>query len=90
MHTVSSAGGAPCGWLGAAILNLVLTLCFYFPGMNHAFAVVIEAKADRRAERMARQIAAASGNVAALPPFRRKRHILPIIVAIGPHAVSVE
>ena len=32
----------------AALLNLLLTLCFWVPGVIHAFFVVSAAEADRR------------------------------------------
>lgn len=31
-----------------ALLNLLLTICFYVPGLIHALLVVNEKKADRR------------------------------------------
>jgi len=34
-----------------AVLNLFLTLLFYFPGMLHAILVVSEYKADQRAKK---------------------------------------
>jgi uncharacterized membrane protein YqaE (UPF0057 family) len=34
-----------------AVLNLFLTLLFYFPGMLHAVLVVNEYKADQRAKK---------------------------------------
>ena len=34
-----------------AVLNLLLTLCLWVPGMIHALFVVNETKADRRAKR---------------------------------------
>ncbi|MGI8687954.1 MAG: YqaE/Pmp3 family membrane protein [Thermomicrobiales bacterium] len=33
---------------GQAVLNLVLTLCFWVPGMIHAILVVNNAHADKR------------------------------------------
>lgn len=46
-----------CGKPILAVLNLALTLCFYFPGLIHALMVVSSHKADVRAERMAETIA---------------------------------
>jgi uncharacterized membrane protein YqaE (UPF0057 family) len=39
-----------------ALINLVLSLIFWFPGVIHAFLVVNEKKADKRAEKMAKMI----------------------------------
>ena len=36
-----------------AIVNVLLTLCLWLPGMIHAFFVVNESKADKRAKRYA-------------------------------------
>lgn len=44
------AGGRPM----QALLNLVLTLLGWIPGVIHAFLVVGEHKADKRAERQAK------------------------------------
>lgn len=44
------AGGRPL----QALLNLGLTLLLWIPGMIHAFMVVSEHKADKRAERVAK------------------------------------
>ena len=41
-----------CGKPIQAILNLVLTLCFWIPGVVHALFVVNSHLADVRAERM--------------------------------------
>lgn len=46
-----------CGKPILAVLNLALTLCFYFPGLIHALMVVSSHKADVRADRMAEKIA---------------------------------
>ena len=46
-----------CGKPVQAILNLALTLCFYFPGAIHALMVVNSHKADVRSEKMAKTIA---------------------------------
>lgn len=42
-----------------AIINLCLTALFWIPGVIHAILVVNEKKADKRAERQAKMIAAA-------------------------------
>ncbi|MDP7992774.1 YqaE/Pmp3 family membrane protein [Bacillus sp. MHSD_36] len=34
-----------------ALINFVLTLCFYLPGLIHAFFVVNERKADKRLDK---------------------------------------
>jgi len=47
-----------CGKLFQALLNVLLTLCFYFPGMLHAILVVHSENADRRMERGVTRIAA--------------------------------
>lgn len=39
-----------------ALLNILLTLFFYLPGLIHAICVVNDYEADRRAERLARMI----------------------------------
>ena len=39
-----------------ALLNVFLTCLFWVPGIIHAFMVVNEYKADKRANRMARTI----------------------------------
>ena len=44
------AGGRPM----QALLNLVLTLLGWIPGVIHVFLVVGEYKADKRAERVAK------------------------------------
>lgn len=41
---------------GQAALNLLLTLLLWVPGVVHAVLVVSEHKADRRGERLARQL----------------------------------
>ena len=47
-----------CGRPVQALLNLVLTLCLWVPGMIHAILVVQAFHADRRAERIVREIRA--------------------------------
>jgi len=47
-----------CGKPVQAFLNCLLTLCFWIPGVIHAFSVVSERKADKRSERLAKTIAA--------------------------------
>ena len=41
-----------CGKPGKAVLNFILTLLFWIPGMIHAILVVAEHKADRRTDRI--------------------------------------
>ncbi len=48
-----------CGKPIQALVNLILTLCFYIPGAVHACLVVHERYNDRRAERI---IAASRGH----------------------------
>jgi uncharacterized membrane protein YqaE (UPF0057 family) len=43
-----------CGKPIQALINVVLCLIFYIPGMIHAIMVVNEYKADKRAERFAK------------------------------------
>jgi uncharacterized membrane protein YqaE (UPF0057 family) len=43
-----------------ALINLVLCLFFWIPGVIHAVLVVNEKKADRRAEKQAKMIANAN------------------------------
>ena len=38
------------------ILNIILTLCGWIPGMIHAILVVNSAKADKRAEKIEKKI----------------------------------
>ena len=39
-----------------ALLNLVLTLCFWVPGVIHAILVVNNANADKRNDRLIKEI----------------------------------
>ena len=41
---------------GAAVLNVVLTLCFWIPGVIHAILCVNEAKADARARKFGTRV----------------------------------
>ena len=41
-----------CGQPIQAVLNLILTLCFWIPGVVHALFVVNSHLADERAEKM--------------------------------------
>ena len=41
-----------CGKPVQALLNLILTMCFWIPGVVHALFVVNNDLADRRAEKM--------------------------------------
>jgi uncharacterized membrane protein YqaE (UPF0057 family) len=43
-----------CGKPIQALLNFILTLCFWLPGAIHACMVVHEMKQDKRIEKMAR------------------------------------
>lgn len=39
-----------------ALINLVLTLCFWVPGVVHAILVVNGAKADKRTDRLIKEM----------------------------------
>ena len=41
---------------GQALLNLILTVCLWFPGAIHALLVVNEHKANKRQERLVREL----------------------------------
>ncbi|WP_240418653.1 YqaE/Pmp3 family membrane protein [Paenibacillus periandrae] len=43
-----------CGKPFQALINLILTLCFWLPGVIHAIMVVSEAKSNKRMEQLAR------------------------------------
>lgn len=45
-----------CGKPVQALLNLILTLIFWFPGAVHAVLVVRDHKADKRMEKQTREI----------------------------------
>jgi uncharacterized membrane protein YqaE (UPF0057 family) len=45
-----------CGKPIQFILNLLLTLCFYFPGLIHALMVVSDSKANKRNKQLIRAI----------------------------------
>jgi uncharacterized membrane protein YqaE (UPF0057 family) len=45
-----------CGKPIQAFINLILCLLLYIPGMVHAIMVVNEYKADRRAEKMGKEL----------------------------------
>ena len=45
-----------CGKPLQALINLVLCLLLYIPGMVHAIMVVNEYKADRRAEKIGKEL----------------------------------
>jgi uncharacterized membrane protein YqaE (UPF0057 family) len=45
-----------CGKPFQAVLNLVLTVAFYFPGMIHALFVANNYYADKRAEKLIRSM----------------------------------
>lgn len=41
---------------GSALLNLVLTICLWIPGVIHAFLVINSAQADKRTERIVKEL----------------------------------
>lgn len=41
---------------GQAVLNLLLTLCFWFPGVIHALFVVNNAHADKRNKQLIKAV----------------------------------
>jgi uncharacterized membrane protein YqaE (UPF0057 family) len=45
-----------CGKPIQFLLNLLLTLCFWIPGVIHAFAVVGSHKADKRTDKLVQAI----------------------------------
>jgi uncharacterized membrane protein YqaE (UPF0057 family) len=45
-----------CGKPFQSLLNLLLTLCLWIPGVIHAFAVVSSHKADKRTDRVVKAI----------------------------------
>ena len=45
-----------CGKPFQALLNIFLTICFWFPGVIHALFVVNSHKADKRTERLEKAI----------------------------------
>ncbi|MDN4059895.1 YqaE/Pmp3 family membrane protein [Massilia sp. YIM B02769] len=45
-----------CGKPFQALLNIILTMCFWLPGMIHALFVVHGHKADKRTERLEKAI----------------------------------
>lgn len=45
-----------CGKPIQALINLGLTMCFWLPGIIHAWGVVGDRKADKRFDRMARRM----------------------------------
>jgi uncharacterized membrane protein YqaE (UPF0057 family) len=47
------------GRIGSFLVNCLLTLCFYVPGMIHALAVVADAKGDRRQRQLIKAMRAA-------------------------------
>lgn len=49
-----------CGRPVQAILNLLLTLFFWLPGVVHALFVVADHKAEKRAKRIERAVHAAA------------------------------
>lgn len=59
-----------CGKPFQALLNCLLTLCFYVPGLLHAVLVVHSYKADRRQREMIRAL---GGQVEKPRSFRLSR-----------------
>jgi uncharacterized membrane protein YqaE (UPF0057 family) len=51
-----------CGKPGAALLNVILSLLLYFPGMIHAILVVAEFKANQRTARIISATTGMGGN----------------------------
>ena len=49
-----------CGKPISAILNVPLTLCFWLPGVIHAWGCVTDSKADARAHRQTRALSRAA------------------------------
>ncbi|MEK3917062.1 YqaE/Pmp3 family membrane protein [Paenibacillus sp. FSL H7-0331] len=45
-----------CGKPFQALINLILTLCFWLPGVIHAIMVVSDAKSNKRMEQLARSM----------------------------------
>lgn len=54
-----------CGKPVQAVLNVLLTSCFWVPGMIHALLVVNSHKADKRTDRIVDAIRAGHGTVRA-------------------------
>lgn len=46
-----------------ALINLLLTICFYVPGLIHAVLVINDKKADRRMKKQAKLIAKERNNL---------------------------
>ena len=57
-----------CGKPIQSLLNIVLTLFFWIPGVIHAMLVVSSHHADKRQERMIREMAKAQAVAARLQP----------------------
>jgi len=51
-----------CGKPAQALLNCVLTVCLWVPGMIHAILVVSSYQADKRNERLIEATRATAGN----------------------------
>lgn len=45
-----------CGKFWATVMSLFLTVLFYVPGVIHAFAVVGQYNADKRQERLVKEL----------------------------------
>ena len=57
-----------CGKPIQALLNILLTLFFWIPGVIHAMLVVSSHHADKRQERLVREMAKAQAVAARLQP----------------------
>jgi uncharacterized membrane protein YqaE (UPF0057 family) len=47
-----------CGKPGAALLNLLLCVLLWIPGVIHAFIVISQTESDKRTEKIMKKIAA--------------------------------
>jgi uncharacterized membrane protein YqaE (UPF0057 family) len=45
-----------CGKPGAALINLLLCLLLWVPGVIHAFIVIAESNADKRTDRIVKEL----------------------------------
>lgn len=45
-----------CGKPGAALLNLLLCLLLWVPGVIHAFIVIAETNADKRTDKIVKEL----------------------------------
>lgn len=53
---------------GALLLNCILTVCFWFPGVIHAFLVVGDYKAQQRTDAIVSAIKSTQNSGYAVPP----------------------